>query len=139
VVVIAGCNSDPYCGIQPDIGKRMHEIGRPATWHATHMTIENNKFDIAVGPVVYQDDKDTLNDFYSIHIAITHGVLWHIINEGSILRASYVIYQRDFKIDELPVGIIGLSASEIVEYNKRKRSVLFKLGDNSCNYSLPAR
>ena len=139
IILLTGCESDPYCGVKPDLGKRLHEFGRSATWYATHKNLENNRFEIAAGPTRYQDESNLEYDYYSIHVARKHGWIWHIINKGVLESSSYVLYQRDFEIEDIPKNIIHKRVEEIAEYNKSNKVVTFKLGNMHYKYKLPLK
>jgi hypothetical protein len=121
----SGCARDPYGGAAQDIGPTLHEFGRPAIWNATHMPLGASGFTAAAGPGRYEDENNRGWDYYTIDI------------EKEQQRRSYVVFQRDFRMDDIPADLIHKKVDDLVEYNKESGLVVFHIGTNRFTYTLP--
>lgn len=138
MLLISGCNSDPYNGAKPEYGLSLHESGRPARWYAYRMFIDYARYEVVVGPSEYQDDSDVDWDYYSIYVAARHGYIWNLINRGEFTRTSSAILKYDFRIDDIPESIVDCNGENVVEYNPESKVILFNLGNKSFTYALPS-
>jgi len=123
----SGIKKDPFQGTRPDIGRRLHEFGRPALWSASHMPLGESKFIAAAGPSRYMDEDNDDWDYYTIDVEKESG------------KSSYVFFQRDFKINEIPPGLISEKVESIVTFNEKSRLVTFAIGEKTYKYKLPSR
>ena len=130
VIVVLTNHEDlraPFGGTTPDMGESLHEFGRPATWNVTHMTLGDIGFRAAAGPFKYTDEDNQDWDYYSIDIEKPEG------------KSSYVFFQRDLKMDKVPVELVDRKVQDIVTYDENSRLVTFTIGSNIYRYTLPNR
>ena len=95
--------------------------------YPTHTPLGETGFRAYVGPSRYEDEDNEDWDYYSISVQKQHG------------KSSYVFFQRDFKMDEVPADIVGKKAESIVTYDKESRLVKFMIGSKTHSYTLPKR
>jgi hypothetical protein len=117
-----------------DIGPRMHEMGRPAKWKSQRMYLGNTCYVASIGPSVYQDEKDSVPDYYTIDVELR---LVEKRADGSISESWLVIYQRDFAISDMPQGFLDKKISEVVSYQEQSNAVIFSIGTRKYEYILP--
>lgn len=122
-----GVVDDPLNGIRPDIDESLHEFGRPATWIATHMALGDTGFKAAAGPSRYTDEDDQDWDYYSLDVEKPEG------------NSSYVYFQRDYKIVQIPKDVLDKTVKDIVTFDEASRVVTFTLGKRIETYTLPDR
>jgi hypothetical protein len=131
IVILAWVNraerDDPFHGVRPDMGEDLHEFGRPATWNATHMQLGSTGFKAAAGPHRYTDKPDLDWDHYAIDIEKPDG------------KSSYVYFERNFRMDEIPRDLIEKTVRDIVTFDEESRVVTFDLGTRIETYKLPNR
>ena len=133
VVMFASCSrisemdNDPFGGITPDMGKNLHEFGRSAVWNATRMPLGKTGFKATAGPNKYTDKPNQDWSYYSINVEKSDG------------KASYVYFQRDFRMDEIPKDIVDKKVQDIVTFDEKSRVVKFDLGTRIETYTLPSR
>jgi hypothetical protein len=108
-----------------DIGPSRHQMGRPAEWRLQRMPLGDTGYVAAVGPEFYQDDGNDDPDYYRIDV------------EKGNASASYVLFQRDFTIDEIPKTLTDKPISQIIAFDARSRTVTFQIGDRQERYRLP--
>ncbi|MDD5705787.1 MAG: hypothetical protein PHR35_07660 [Kiritimatiellae bacterium] len=129
IVILAWVNrpghDDPFHGVRPDMGTSLHQFGRSSTWNATHMPLGATGFKAAAGPHRYTDEPDQDWDYYSIDVERPEG------------RSSYVFFQRDFRMDEIPKDLIHKNVQDIVTFDEPSRIVTFDLGTRKETYTLP--
>ena len=118
---------DLFGGVTPDMGEDLHEFGRSAEWNATHMPLGNSGFKAAAGPNRYTDKPDQDWDHYSIDVEKPEG------------KSSYVYFQRDFRMDEIPRDLVDQKVQDIVSFDVESRVVTFDLGTRIKTYTLPNR
>lgn len=116
---------DPFHGVRPDMGERLHEFGRPATWEATHMQLGSTEFKAAAGPNRYTDKPNLDWDHYTIDVEKPEG------------ESSYVYFERNFRMDEIPRALIKKNVRDIVTFDEKSRVVTFDLGSRIETYKLP--
>lgn len=116
---------DPFHGVRPDMGENLHEFGRPATWEATHMQLGSTRFKAAAGPNRYTDKPNLDWDHYTIDIEKSEG------------KSSYVHFERNFRMNEIPRALIEKNVRDIVTFDEESRVVTFDLGSKSETYKLP--
>lgn len=116
---------EPYGGIEPDIGKSLHKEGRPAEWNPTSMSLGSTGFTASAGPYMYTDEDNQDWDYYSIDV------------ERPIGNSSYVFFERDMNINDIPAEIINKRVEDIVKFDENSGVVTFILGDQTYAYKLP--
>jgi hypothetical protein len=110
---------------RPDLGPRLHEMGRPAIWQAESREIAGTRFKYSVGPSIYQDADDCDPDYYSIDVEFENG-------DGS----SSVYFQRDFRIQDLPPGFLAKKIDEIATFDPQRSAVVFRVGEEEFVYQI---
>jgi hypothetical protein len=89
------------------------------------MALADTGFIAHVGPVTYQDKGDREPDDYSIDVEKPE--------DGS----SWVYFQRDLRLDELPDGFLKKPVGQIVSYDPASAKVVFTVGERRFEYQLP--
>lgn len=125
LVCVVACSDDPYGGVRPDIGKQIHESGRPAMWRAKRMPLDNSEFTAVVGPGRYTDTADNDWDYYRITIERRQG------------NSSYVYFEREVPINDIPSNTLSKSVEDVVSFDKSSQVVIFRLGERVEKYKLP--
>ena len=119
-----------YQGMHLDIGPRLHQEGRPATWSSSRMRLGQSNCEAAIGPARYKDKTitDTDYDYYSIDIEMLY--------EKDI---CLVLFQRELPLAELPKDILTKKVQDVVSYDNRSQLVTFIIGKQRFQYKLPNR
>ena len=118
---------DPFGGIRPDMGENIHKFGRPSTGTATVLPLGNGPFIATVGPSRYQDEDNDEWDFYTISVQKQQG------------KHSYVLFEREFRMADVPTGIVTKEARDIASLDKESQVVTFVIGRTTHTYKLPDR
>ena len=124
---VSEMNQNPFSDITPDMGEELHEFGRSAEWNATHMPLGDSGFTAAAGPNRYTDKPDQDWDHYSVDVEKPEG------------KSSYVYFERDFRMNEIPRDLVDKKVQDIVTFDKESRVVTFDLGTKTETYTLPNR
>jgi hypothetical protein len=103
-----GDQHDPFDDIRPDMGEKVSEFLRPSTGISTIMPLGNTPFMATVGPSRYQDENDNDWDYYTISVQKKEG------------KSSYVFFERQFKIEDIPKELVNKTANEIASYDKKQ-------------------
>lgn len=102
-----------------DLGRSLHQRGRPAEWNAQRLYLGNTCFLANVGPVYYFDEKHLT--FYSVDIEAQVPA-----ENGRGGRPSWlVLFSRDIDHNELPSDIESIRIRDIVYFDEGKRVVSF--------------
>jgi len=118
---------DPFKGVRPDMGERVYQMWRPATGESTVMLLGSTAFMAVVGPSRYKDEDNRDWDYYTISVQKQDG------------DSSYVFFERQFKMNEIPVELIGKEAKDITTFDETSGVVTFLLGTSTHTYKLPNR
>ena len=118
---------DPFGGVRPDMGERVSSLLHPSTGRRTVMPLGDTAFIAAVGPSYYQDERDKDWDYYTISVEKRDG------------DSSYVFFQRQFKMDDVPSDIVSKEASDIASFDRESQIVTFVVGKTTHTYRLPNR
>ena len=110
-----------------DMGEKVSEFLRPSTGISTIMPLGNTPFMATVGPSRYQDENDNDWDYYTISVQKKEG------------KSSYVFFERQFKIEDIPKELVNKTANEIASYDKKTGIVKFALGHKEYEYNLPKK
>lgn len=131
LLIVCGCGSTTSPSsratypLTTDTRNRLHEHGRPALWQATFKDLGDSGFRASVGPVTYEDVPDRDPDYYSIDI------------EQPGEDSSYVIFQQDFPIEDVPLDLLNAEAKDVVRYESSTRTAIFTIGGEEIRYVLP--
>jgi len=113
--------------VKTDIGPEIHVFGRPCLWKSSRVQIGKTNYVASVGPNIYQDESDQEPDFYTIDIEKRH-----------LFSNNWGIYfERNFEIGQIPKDLLYEDASKIIEYHDKERLVVFTIGKNRYEYTLP--
>ena len=75
--------------------------------------------------MTYQDKQEKAPDYYSIDVEKPEG------------DGSYVYFQRDIRLEELPRNYVDKPIAEVVSYDLTTRTARFVVGDQKFEYRLP--
>ena len=122
-------HDDPFKGVKPDLGETSHvrDFLRPSVGFPTSMPLGETGFRAYAGPSRFQDETNEDWDYYSISVQKQFG------------KASYVFFQREFKMNEIPADLVDRKVQDIVTFDEKSRVVTFTLGNRNQTYKLPYR
>ena len=89
---------------------------------------------VAVGPVYFGDEPSRKLSHYTIDIEARKS---ESDSEGKMRKSWEVLFQRDFEINELPIGFEKEAISNVVVFDEQKRIVHFNIGTRNYEYQLP--
>jgi hypothetical protein len=127
VQVNRGDPYDPFGGVRPDMGERVHERWRLATGEATVMPLGDTAFVAVVGPSRYTDKADKDWDYYTVSVQRPEG------------DSSYVFFKRQFRMDAVPAELVNKEAKDITIFDENSGVVTFMLETSTHAYKLPNR
>ena len=117
--------SDPFYGVETDMGEELHEFGRSANGKATRIDLEGTNYFASAGPSLYQDENDEQWDYYTINVRYK--------GRGE----SYVFFERNYRIDDIPPELLLANVKDLVTYDPETKKVKFRIGDITETYVLP--
>ena len=91
---------------------------RVSQWDSQSEPLGRSGYVAQVGPVYAEDPKNVPSD-YRIDVEKADG------------SGTKIYFSRDFRMAEVPAGIIEMKISRIVSYDERSRTVTFRVGNRS--------
>ncbi len=104
-------------------GPEVQPTVRVSLWDCQSEPLGSSGYIAQVG-AVYPEDSKNVPSHYSIDVEKADG------------NGSKVYFRRDFRIADVPAGILNMKISQIVSYDERSRTVTFQVGNRREGYRL---
>ncbi|WP_430458213.1 hypothetical protein [Rheinheimera sp.] len=117
-----------------DVEIGLHEHGRPAEWNSQRTYLGDTCLIASIGPGIYKDENDETPDYYSIDVELRQ---IEKNKDGVASEGWLVLYQRDFRIEDLPSDFLKREITEVVSYDPTVRKAIFNMGNGIYEYKLP--
>jgi hypothetical protein len=117
-----------------DIGPSLQQKGRSVFWKPQTLALGDSGFVAHVATCTYLDENAKTRDFDVQHPRPDYFTIGVQKPRDS---ASYVYFQRDLRIDEVPDDFVSKPIEEIVTYEPTSRKVSFTIGTQRSEYTLP--
>jgi hypothetical protein len=119
--------------ISADYSQRIIDSGRPAVWKAQRMYLGETCMVANAGPYYYVGAEDGPPAGYAIDVEARG------LNSAQSTTANYrVLFERQFRPEELPNGFEHTEIAKIVSFNASDRVVSFELPGRVFQYRVPA-
>src|SRR5262245_58874485 len=112
-----------------DVGPLLHEFGRPCHCESQWCKIGDTPYPASVGPNYYEDVRERVPAFYSVQVCFAAPVAQPPEGPPRPPEVIGILFQRDFRMDELPDGFLERSPDEIVSFDPATSVVTFHIGE----------